>query len=134
MSDLVAIIVAILGLIGSVVGALLVVRRGRNSDRETNALTEKRDSIAERDSTIDDLREDLRLARERIDLVDAHAENRIRDVVAAADARIEKVEREQERSKRREHIRDDYINELRNHIETGLGPPAPPWPKSLYEF
>lgn len=40
---------------------------------------------------------------------------------------------EQNKSKRRERIRDDYINKLRHHIEEGKPPPAPEWPAGLYE-
>lgn len=31
----------------------------------------------------------------------------------------------------RELIRDDYIQELRNHIREGLPPPPPEWPEGL---
>ena len=45
-----------------------------------------------------------------------------------ADLKVEQI-----RSKRRERIRDDYINALRRHIEAGMPPPPPPWPEGLYE-
>lgn len=32
---------------------------------------------------------------------------------------------------RRERIRDDYIHELRDHIEQRKNPPPPPWPEGL---
>jgi chromosome segregation ATPase len=134
MSDTTAIIIAVVGLVSSLGGAVLVLLRGRRSDEDTNALTERRDGLAERDSTIKDLRAELQRAVERIDLVDAHAENRVRDAEARAADRIQAVEKEQERSKRREHVRDDYINDLRKHIEDEKGPPAPPWPSTLYDF
>jgi len=40
---------------------------------------------------------------------------------------------EQAKSKRRERIRDDYINKLRRHIEESKPPPAPEWPDGLYD-
>jgi uncharacterized protein HemX len=45
-----------------------------------------------------------------------------------ADLRVE-----QAKSKKRERIRDDYINKLRRHIEDGNPPPAPEWPEGLYD-
>lgn len=47
--------------------------------------------------------------------------------------RITSLESEQTRAKRRERIRDDYINELRRHIEAGNPPPPPVWPEGLYD-
>lgn len=131
--------VAIIGAIATVIGGYLIFRRGTKGDQRTtalaqeaNELTAKRDAITERDSTIADLRAALEKAVERIDLVDAHAENRVRDAESRAADRIGSIEKEQQASKRREHIRDDYISELRQHIQEGKGPPAPPWPKELY--
>ena len=40
---------------------------------------------------------------------------------------------EQRASKKRERIRDDYINKLRRHIEAGMPPPPPEWPEGLYD-
>jgi len=40
---------------------------------------------------------------------------------------------EQQQSRRRERIRDDYINQLRQHIADQKPPPAPEWPKGLYD-
>jgi TolA-binding protein len=40
---------------------------------------------------------------------------------------------EQAQSRRRERIRDDYINQLRQHIADQKPPPAPEWPKGLYD-
>lgn len=47
--------------------------------------------------------------------------------------RISGLEAEQSKAKRREHIRDNYINELRRHIEAGNPPPPPVWPEGLYD-
>lgn len=46
---------------------------------------------------------------------------------------ITALKTEQARSRRREQIRDDYINKLRRHIEDGNPPPAPEWPAGLYD-
>ncbi|AYN55804.1 hypothetical protein PP635_gp25 [Arthrobacter phage Auxilium] len=46
---------------------------------------------------------------------------------------ISDLKTEQDKSKRRERIRDDYINKLRRHIEEGKPPPAPEWPAGLYD-
>lgn len=46
---------------------------------------------------------------------------------------IAELKLEQQRSKKRERIRDDYINKLRRHIEDGNPPPAPDWPAGLYD-
>lgn len=46
---------------------------------------------------------------------------------------IAELKAEQQKSKRRERIRDDYINKLRRHIEDGNPPPAPDWPAGLYD-
>lgn len=47
------------------------------------------------------------------------------------DRRIEALELENERAKRRELARDDYIQQLRKHISDGSPPPPPPWPNTL---
>ena len=46
---------------------------------------------------------------------------------------ITDLKEEQRKSKKRERIRDDYINKLRRHIEEGKPPPAPEWPEGLYD-
>ena len=48
-------------------------------------------------------------------------------------ADIAELKLEQQRSKRREMIRDNYINKLRRHIEDGNPPPPPEWPEGLYD-
>lgn len=47
--------------------------------------------------------------------------------------RIDSLEAEQTKAKKRERIRDDYINKLRRHIEDGNPPPPPVWPDGLYD-
>lgn len=48
-------------------------------------------------------------------------------------ARITGLETEQNKAKRREMIRDNYINKLREHINLGNPPPPPEWPEGLYD-
>lgn len=50
---------------------------------------------------------------------------------AAMKADIAELKTEQAKSKRRERIRDDYINKLRHHIASGFPPPPPEWPEGL---
>jgi hypothetical protein len=47
--------------------------------------------------------------------------------------RIDGLETEQKKAKRREMIRDNYINKLREHINAGNPPPPPEWPEGLYD-
>lgn len=53
--------------------------------------------------------------------------------IANMKADIASLRADMEKSKRREQIRDDYINRLRRHIENGNPPPAPEWPAGLYD-
>lgn len=46
---------------------------------------------------------------------------------------IAELKLEQNQAKKRERIRDDYINKLRRHIEAGMPPPPPEWPEGLYD-
>jgi len=46
---------------------------------------------------------------------------------------ISELKTEQKKAKRREMIRDDYINKLREHINLGNPPPPPAWPDGLYD-
>lgn len=46
--------------------------------------------------------------------------------------RIERIEAENRARDERERIRDDYIQELRDHIRRGLPPPPPEWPAGLH--
>ncbi|MFJ4287965.1 hypothetical protein ACIPY0_20170 [Paenarthrobacter nicotinovorans] len=52
---------------------------------------------------------------------------------AAMKADIAELRAEQNKAKRRERIRDDYINRLREHINLGNPPPPPEWPEGLYD-
>lgn len=53
--------------------------------------------------------------------------------IAAMKRDIADLKLEQRESKRREAIRDNYINKLRRHIEDGNPPPPPEWPEGLYD-
>lgn len=44
---------------------------------------------------------------------------------------IANLKTEQDKSKKRERARDDYISRLRYHIDSGHPPPAPEWPDEL---
>lgn len=45
--------------------------------------------------------------------------------------KVERMDQEMRAAHQRELIRDDFIQELRNHIRRGLGPPPPDWPEEL---
>lgn len=53
--------------------------------------------------------------------------------MAAMRSDITDLKDEQRKSKRREHIRDNYIILLREHINAGNPPPPPMWPEGLYD-
>jgi hypothetical protein len=53
--------------------------------------------------------------------------------MASMRADISDLKDEQRKSKRREVIRDNYINKLREHINAGNPPPPPEWPEGLYD-
>ena len=53
--------------------------------------------------------------------------------MAAMKSDISELKDEQKKSKRREVIRDNYINKLREHINLGNPPPPPEWPEGLYD-
>lgn len=53
--------------------------------------------------------------------------------MAAMKTDISELKDEQKKSKRREVIRDNYINKLREHINLGNPPPPPEWPDGLYD-
>lgn len=57
--------------------------------------------------------------------------DQLQEEVGRHGTRIKDLETEQGRAKKRERIRDDYINRLRRHIEEGMPPPPPPWPEGL---
>lgn len=45
--------------------------------------------------------------------------------------RLDRIEADNRKRDERERIRDDYIQELRQHIRLGLPPPPPAWPGEL---
>lgn len=45
--------------------------------------------------------------------------------------RVYKIECDLRAARTRELRRDDFIQELRNHIRLEKGPPPPPWPEEL---
>ena len=53
--------------------------------------------------------------------------------MAAMRSDIAELKDEQRKSKKREHIRDNYIILLREHINAGNPPPPPMWPEGLYD-
>ena len=57
--------------------------------------------------------------------------DQLQDEVKSAREQLTKVETRVDESLRRERIRDDYIHELRDHIDTRKPPPPPPWPEGL---
>lgn len=59
--------------------------------------------------------------------------DQLQEEVARHASRIDGLEVEQRKSKKREMIRDNYINKLRRHIEDGNPPPPPEWPDGLYD-
>ena len=59
--------------------------------------------------------------------------DQLQEEVARHAGRIDGLESEQRKSKKREMIRDNYINKLRRHIEDGNPPPPPEWPDGLYD-
>jgi hypothetical protein len=99
-----AVIVAVIGF-----GGAWVTSKVQNKGRPENAL-------------IDQLQEQIasdRIAKE--------------SEMAAMRSDIADLKAEQQKSKKRERIRDDYINKLRRHIEAGSPPPPPEWPEGLYD-
>lgn len=56
-----------------------------------------------------------------------------KDTTDGMKADISELREEQKKAKRRERIRDDYINKLRDHINAGNPPPPPAWPDGLYD-
>jgi hypothetical protein len=59
--------------------------------------------------------------------------DQLQEEIARHAARITGLETEQNKAKRREMIRDNYINKLREHINLGNPPPPPEWPEGLYD-
>ena len=59
--------------------------------------------------------------------------DQLQEELSRLGTRIDTLESEQNKAKKRERIRDDYINKLRRHIEAGMPPPPPEWPEGLYD-
>jgi len=59
--------------------------------------------------------------------------DQLQEELSRLGTRIDTLESEQNKAKKRERIRDDYINKLRRHIEAGFPPPPPEWPEGLYD-
>lgn len=82
----------------------------------------------------DQLQEERNTAREAhaadIERMEKRLE-RAEEKAAKADEKAEKLAEDMRAAHRRELLRDDFIQELRNHIRLGLGPPPPDWPEEL---
>lgn len=48
-------------------------------------------------------------------------------------ARITALEKRQDALERKVGHRDDYVNTLRDHIDSGKPPPSPPYPDGYWE-
>jgi hypothetical protein len=57
--------------------------------------------------------------------------NRENALIDQLQEQLGSVEKRVDESLRRERIRDDYIHELRDHIDQRKPPPPPPWPEGL---
>ena len=57
--------------------------------------------------------------------------DQLQEQVTAQAARQEASDLKLDAALRRERIRDNYIHELRDHIEQRKNPPPPPWPEGL---
>lgn len=57
--------------------------------------------------------------------------DQLQEQVKTAQDQLGKVNERVDQSLRRERIRDNYIHELRDHIDMRKPPPPPPWPEGL---
>jgi cell division protein FtsB len=57
--------------------------------------------------------------------------NELQEERAELKAERKELRERVDRIEERERIRDDYIQELRQHIRLGLPPPPPPWPEGI---
>lgn len=99
-----AVVVAVIGF-----GGAWVTSKIQNKGRPENALIDQLQEVIESDrlankATTDSMKSDIADLKE-----------------------------EQRKSKKREHIRDNYIILLREHINLGNPPPPPAWPDGLYD-
>lgn len=76
---------------------------------------------------IDQLQEERDAAQSRHDVVVERLEAKLK----AGDERMDKFALDMRAAYQRELRRDDFIQELRNHIRLDLGPPPPEWPEEL---
>lgn len=111
-NDPISIILAILGTIGVLWGAYTAFIKARQENQNSvsqqwqNLYTDRENEVLRLNAKLDAVREES---------------NRKFTVL---------TERMDDTS-RRERIRDDYIQVLRQHIAEGKPPPPPPWPKEL---
>ncbi|WP_309076013.1 hypothetical protein [Paenarthrobacter sp.] len=59
--------------------------------------------------------------------------DQLQEEMTAMRGDISALKTEQNKARRREMIRDNYINRLRDHINAGNPPPPPEWPEGLYD-
>jgi len=59
--------------------------------------------------------------------------DQLQEEMASMRGDITALKVEQNKARRRELIRDNYINRLRDHINAGNPPPPPEWPEGLYD-
>lgn len=97
-------------LIGTIATGVIAVIVGVITTRAADRKDKKSDS----QNLIDQLQEERsQLQKER------------QESVTASDNRVSSLER-------RHKVLEDYVGQLRRHIDDRLDPPAPPWPKELY--
>lgn len=75
----------------------------------------------------DQLQEERDAAEKRHDIIVDKLETKL----AEADKRMDAFAADMRAAYLRELARDDFIQELRNHIRLDLGPPPPEWPEEL---
>lgn len=75
----------------------------------------------------DQLQEERDAAEKRHDKVVERLETKLEK----AEERMASMEADQRAAYQREMARDEFIQDLRNHIRLGLGPPPPEWPEAL---
>ena len=61
----------------------------------------------------------------------AASANAVEATIARRDARIDELEDHIEEMRRRERALIDFVFKLQLHIQSGHGPPPPPWPDIL---
>lgn len=89
--------------------------------------TGKKNKVDSVQQLIDQLQEERDAGERRHDKERAEMKAEMREVKAE----LSKVNEDMRAAYSRELARDDFIQELRNHIRLGLGPPPPEWPEEL---